>query len=154
MPLRLLPCQGSRTSLRRWHRANKTSQDFVVFAANAIRSSDDANCRGRAGVTLGTRWSGGTGCASRALRPWAPAIDPVPCTGKSPRAYGNDAMPAGPRGLPDLSPMRVVFLNGTGEKRRGKPVAKAQSDPPANGGPGHGERTTSPSKKPSASEAW
>jgi hypothetical protein len=120
MPLRLLPCQGSRTSLRRWHRANKTSQDFVVFAANAIRSSDDANCRGRAGVTLGTRWSGGTGCASRALRPWAPAIDPVPCTGKSPRAYGNDAMPAGPRGLPDLSPMRVVFFKRHGGKAQGQ----------------------------------
>jgi hypothetical protein len=37
---------------------------------NAIRSSDHANCRCRAGVTLRPRWSGGTGWASRALRPW------------------------------------------------------------------------------------
>jgi hypothetical protein len=55
-------------SIGRTVRANKTSQDFVIFAANGIRASDDANCRCRAGVTLRARRSGRAGRASGALR--------------------------------------------------------------------------------------
>jgi len=35
----------------------ETSQDFVVAAANAIRTRDDANCRCLAGVTLRAAWT-------------------------------------------------------------------------------------------------
>ena len=55
-------------------RANKASQDFVVSAANAIRTGDDANCRCRAGVTLRASRSGRAGWASGALRPWWSAL--------------------------------------------------------------------------------
>jgi hypothetical protein len=70
-------CRARGRALRsvgRAARANKTSQDFVVSAANAIRASDDANCRCRAGVTLRASWSGGAGWARGALRPWWPAL--------------------------------------------------------------------------------
>jgi hypothetical protein len=62
------PGHRALPSLGRTVRTNKTSQDFVIFAANAIRASDDANCRCRAGVTLRARRSGRAGRSSGALR--------------------------------------------------------------------------------------
>jgi hypothetical protein len=66
-------------SIGRTARANKTSQDFVISAANAIGTSDDANCRCRAGVTLRARRSRRAGRTSGALR-----------SGRSAFASGSD----------------------------------------------------------------
>jgi hypothetical protein len=64
-------CGASHRALRSvgpTARANKTSQDFVISAANAICASDEANCRCRAWVTRRPRRSGRAGRASGALR--------------------------------------------------------------------------------------
>jgi hypothetical protein len=66
-------CRAPR-SVRRTARAHKTSQHFVVFAPDAICTSDDANCRCRAWVTLRPRGPGGTKWAGRPLRSWRSAL--------------------------------------------------------------------------------
>jgi hypothetical protein len=64
-------CRAGHRALRsvgRAARANKTSQNFIISAANVICASDDANCRCRAGVALRACRSCRAGRASGTLR--------------------------------------------------------------------------------------
>jgi hypothetical protein len=70
-------CRARRRAFRsvgRAARANETSEDFVVSAANAIGTGDHANCRSRPGVALRACRSCRARRASGALRAGRSAI--------------------------------------------------------------------------------